>query len=70
MKQSGRPLERYVEGFLELSHRVSWPDAALIVCFRVGLDRDTIRYSEHACYYFPLVESINLILYLNGSNFE
>ncbi|ROI16625.1 hypothetical protein DPX16_22602 [Anabarilius grahami] len=35
----------------------------------MGLDEDMIRYSEPACL-FSLVESINLILFLNGSDFE
>ncbi|XP_048021312.1 uncharacterized protein LOC125252223 [Megalobrama amblycephala] len=35
----------------------------------MGLDEDTIRYCEHTCY-LSLVESINLVLYLNGSDFE
>lgn len=58
-----------MEEFLELSHQVSWPDNSISVSFRMGLDGDTIGYSDPACY-FSLVESINLILYLNGSNFE
>ncbi|ROL44637.1 hypothetical protein DPX16_18348 [Anabarilius grahami] len=32
LRQNG-PLERPVEEFLELSHRMNWPDASLIVCF-------------------------------------
>jgi len=69
LRQSGRPLERYVEEFSELSCQVGWPDASLSACFLMGLDEDTIRNSEPACY-FSLVESINLVLYLNGSKFE
>ncbi|ROL55314.1 hypothetical protein DPX16_8945 [Anabarilius grahami] len=68
-RQDGRPLERYVEEFIELSYKVSWPDAILNTCFLRGLDEDTIRYFESECL-FSLVESINLILFLNGSEFE
>ncbi|ROL03913.1 hypothetical protein DPX16_23348 [Anabarilius grahami] len=38
-------------------------------CFLRGLDEDTIRFYEPECLY-SLVESINLILFLNGSEFE
>ncbi len=69
LRQSGQSLERYVEEFLELSHQVSWYDVVLGVCFQVGLDEDTIRCDLLTCE-FPLVELINLILYLNGSNLE
>jgi len=69
VKQDGRPLDRYVEEFAELSSKVSWPDALLNSCFLRGLDEDTIRYFEPECL-FSLVESINLILFLNGSEFE
>ncbi len=67
MLQGGRPLERYVEEFLELSYRVSWHDAALGACFQLGLDENTIR-CDLPTYDFPLFELINLVLYLNGSN--
>ncbi|ROL46978.1 hypothetical protein DPX16_20630 [Anabarilius grahami] len=69
LRQDGRPLERYVEEFSELSCLVNWPDALLNACFLMGLDEDMIRYIEPACS-FSLVESINLILFLNGSDFE
>ncbi|ROL41149.1 hypothetical protein DPX16_2649 [Anabarilius grahami] len=69
LQQDGRPLERYVEEFSELSCMVNWPDAPLNACFLKGLDEDMIRYSEPACF-FSLVESINLILFLNVSDFE
>ncbi|ROL54788.1 hypothetical protein DPX16_23772 [Anabarilius grahami] len=69
LRQDGRPLERYMEEFSELSCMVNWPDAPLNACFLKGLDEDMIRYSEPACF-FSLVESINLILFLNGSDFE
>jgi len=69
LKQNGCPLERYVEEFLELSYEVSCPETSLCVYFWMGLDKDTIRYCEPICYFFQ-VESINLILYLNGSSFE
>ncbi|XP_051753394.1 nematocyst expressed protein 3-like [Ctenopharyngodon idella] len=69
LRQDGRPLERYMEEFSELSCLVGWPDAPLNACFLKGLDEDTICYIEPACS-FSLVESINLILFLNGSDFE
>ncbi|ROJ13830.1 hypothetical protein DPX16_19705 [Anabarilius grahami] len=69
LRQGGRPLERYVEEFLEVSNLVSWTDACINVVFLMGLDRDVIRYNEPACN-FSLVDSLNLILSLNGSNFE
>lgn len=62
-------MERYVEEFLKLSYQVSWHDAALCACFQLGLNEETIRYELPACG-FPLVELINLILYLNGFTFE
>ncbi|ROL50938.1 hypothetical protein DPX16_14469 [Anabarilius grahami] len=67
-RQDGRPLRRYVEEFTELAYLVNWPDAPLNACFRAGLDEDTIRFSEPACF-FSLVETINLILFLNYSEF-
>ncbi|KAL0148624.1 hypothetical protein M9458_056064 [Cirrhinus mrigala] len=69
LRQGGRRLERYVEEFLELANQLSWHDAALGACFHLGLDRETIRCNLPVCDY-PLIELINLILYLNGSNFE
>ncbi|ROL46217.1 hypothetical protein DPX16_6251 [Anabarilius grahami] len=68
-RQDGRPLERYVEEFSELAYLVNWPDAPLNSCFLAGIDEDTIRFSKPACF-FSLVENINLILFLNGSDFE
>ncbi|ROK15699.1 hypothetical protein DPX16_10003 [Anabarilius grahami] len=61
-------LERYVEEFTELAYLANWPDAPLNACFLAGLDEGKIRFSEPACF-FPLVEAINLILFLNGSDF-
>ncbi len=55
--------------FLELSNRVSWHDAALGACFQLGLDYGTIR-CDLPMGDFPLIELINLILFLNGSDFE
>ncbi|ROL50844.1 Opioid growth factor receptor [Anabarilius grahami] len=69
LRQGGRPLERYVEEFLEVSNLVSWTDACINVVFLMGLDKDVIRYNEPACN-FSLVDSLNSILLLNGSNFE
>ncbi|XP_067243657.1 uncharacterized protein [Chanodichthys erythropterus] len=69
LRQSGRPLERYVEEFLEVSYLVSWTDACLNAVFLMGLDKDVICYNEPACN-FSLVNSLNIILLLNGSNFE
>ncbi len=68
LRQAGRKLERYVEDFIELVHQLSWPDAALVACFQLGLDSETI-HCELPVYEFPLVELINLILFLNRSNF-
>ncbi len=67
--QAGRRLERYVEDFLELANQLSWPDTALGACFQLGLDSEMIC-CELPVYDFPLIEMINLILYLNGSNYE
>ncbi|XP_051719339.1 uncharacterized protein LOC127495915 [Ctenopharyngodon idella] len=67
-RQDGRSLERYVEEFVELAYLANWPDACLNACFLAGLDEDTIRFKEPACY-FSLVEAINLILFLNCSDF-
>ncbi|XP_073701254.1 interleukin-1 receptor type 1 [Garra rufa] len=69
LRQGGRELERYVEDFLELSHQVGWPDASLGAVFIMGLDDETIHCDLPACN-FPLIELVNLILCLNGSNFE
>ncbi len=55
--------------FLELSNRVSWHDAALGACFQLGLDETTIR-CDLSVSDFPLIELINLVLYLNGSDWE
>ncbi len=68
LRQMGRLLERYVEEFIELSYWVSWHDAALGHVFRwVWMRIQSVAIS--LCD-FPLVELINLALYLNGSNFE
>ncbi|KAL0168329.1 hypothetical protein M9458_036551 [Cirrhinus mrigala] len=69
LRQGGRMLERYVEEFLKLANQLSWHDTALGACFHLGLDRETICCDLPVCDY-PLIEQINLILYLNGSNFE
>ncbi len=69
LRQGGRLLERYVGEFLELSNRVSWHDAALGACFQLGLDETTIR-CDLPVSDFPLIELINLVLYLNGSDWE
>ncbi len=69
LRQVGRKLERYVEDFLKIVHQLSWPDAALGACFLLGLDSDTIR-CELTVSDFPLIALIDLILYLNGYNFE
>ncbi|KAL0173905.1 hypothetical protein M9458_029873, partial [Cirrhinus mrigala] len=62
-------LERYVEEFLELANQLSWHDAALGACFQLGVDHETIPCDLPVCEY-PLIELINLVLYLKGSNFE
>ncbi|KAI2646373.1 Streptococcal surface protein A [Labeo rohita] len=69
LRQGGRELERYVEEFIELSHQVGWHEASLGAVFVLGLDDETIRCDLPTCS-FPLIELINLILYLNGSDFE
>ncbi|KAI2647248.1 Titin [Labeo rohita] len=67
--QGSRRLERYVEEFLKLANQLNWHNAALGVCFQLGLDNETIRCDLPVCEY-PLIELINLVRYLNGSNFE
>ncbi|KAL0193907.1 hypothetical protein M9458_012203 [Cirrhinus mrigala] len=69
LRQDGRELERYVEEFIELSHQVGWHETSLGAVFVLGLDDETIRCELPTCS-FPLIELINLILYLNGSDFE
>ncbi len=69
LRQSGLRLERYVEEFLELSNRVSWHEAALGACFLLGLDDEVIR-CDLPVSDFPLIELINLIFFLNGSDEE
>ncbi len=59
----------YVEEFFELSNRVSWHDSALSACFQLGLDDETIHCDLPTCD-FPLIKLINLVLYLNASDFE
>ncbi|XP_051761703.1 uncharacterized protein LOC127518723 [Ctenopharyngodon idella] len=66
--QEGRSLERYVEEFVELAYVTNWPDACLNALFLEGLDESTIRFDEPADH-LSLVDTINLILYLNGSKF-
>ncbi|KAL0148982.1 hypothetical protein M9458_055786, partial [Cirrhinus mrigala] len=56
LRQGGRHLEKYAAEFIELSHQM-------------GLDENIIRCSFPVCD-FSLIELINLILYLNGSNIE
>ncbi|KAL0194638.1 hypothetical protein M9458_008210, partial [Cirrhinus mrigala] len=69
LRQGGRKLERYVEDFLKLANLLSWHDAALGACFQLGLDDETIRCDFPVCEY-PLIKLINLVLYLNGFDFE
>ncbi len=69
LRQGGRRLERYVEEFLKLSSRVSWHDVSLGACFHLGLDVKAIR-CELPTGNYPLIEIINLVLFLNGSDRE
>ncbi len=69
LRQDGLNLERYVEEFLELSNRVSWHDVSLGACFHLRLNDKTIRGELHSGSY-PLIELINLVLFLNGSDWE
>ncbi|ROL46863.1 hypothetical protein DPX16_20515 [Anabarilius grahami] len=66
--QDGRSLERYVEDFVELAFLTNWSDACLNTLFLEGLDESTIRFDEPDDY-VSLNDTINLILYLNGSDF-
>ncbi|ROL47653.1 hypothetical protein DPX16_13368 [Anabarilius grahami] len=66
--QVGRSLERYMEEFVELAYLTDWSEAHLIALFLDGLDEDTIRFYEPDDY-VSLTDTINLILYLNGSKF-
>ncbi len=56
-----------MEEFLEISNRMSWHEAALGACFLLGLDDEVIR-CDLPVSDFPLIELINLILFLNGSD--
>ncbi len=67
--QDGRGLVRYVEDFLELTNQVSWIDASLYVCFRLGLDDDIISCDRSTCS-FSLIKLIHLVLFLNDVNLE
>ncbi len=58
-----------MEEFLEISNRMSWHEAALGACFLLGLDDEVIR-CDLPVSDFPLIELINLILFLIGSNEE
>ncbi len=58
-----------MEEFLEISNRMSWHEAALGACFLLGLDDEVIR-CDLPVSDFPLIELINLILFLNGSDEE
>ncbi|RXN20289.1 vegetative cell wall gp1-like isoform X4 [Labeo rohita] len=69
LRQDGRSLERYVGDFLELANQLRWHDAALGFVFQMGLDEDMIRCDLPVCNY-PLIELINVVLYLNGSDLE
>ncbi len=69
LRQGGLGLERYVEEFLEISNRMSWHEAALGACFLLGLDDEVIR-CDLPVSDFPLIELINLILFLNCSDEE
>ncbi len=69
LRQGSLRLERYVEQFLEISNWMSWHDAALGACFLLGLDDEMIR-CDLPIGDFPLIELINLVLFLNGSDFE
>ncbi len=58
-----------MEEFLELSNRGSWHDASLGACFHLGLDVKTI-HCELPTSNYSLIELINLVLFLNGSDRE
>ncbi|ROL47112.1 hypothetical protein DPX16_18910 [Anabarilius grahami] len=66
--QDGCSLERYVEEFVELAFLTNWSDACLNTLFLEGLDECTIRFDEPDDY-DSLNDTVNLILYLNGSKF-
>ncbi len=67
LQQGGRPLERYVGEFLEVSNQVSWHNATLCACYQLRLDEITIRF-DLPVRDFHLIELIHLVLYLNGSD--
>ncbi len=69
LRQGGLRLERYVKVFLDLSNQVSSHDAALGVCFQLGLNDKNI-HCDIPVGEIPLIELINLILFLNDSDFE
>ncbi|KAL0175491.1 hypothetical protein M9458_027821, partial [Cirrhinus mrigala] len=69
MKAEEALLERYVEEFLELANQLSCHDNASGACFQLGLDDETIRCDLPVCEY-PLIELIDVVLYVNGSDFE
>ncbi|KAL0198936.1 hypothetical protein M9458_007476, partial [Cirrhinus mrigala] len=69
LRQGGKRLDQYVGEFLELANQLSWHDAALGACFLMGLDEDIIRCDLPACDY-SLIELVNVVFYLNGSDFE
>ncbi len=58
-----------MEDFLELSDQLSWHDATLGECFQLELDNRMIRCDFPANDY-PLIELIDLIIFLNNSKFE
>ncbi|KAL0148890.1 hypothetical protein M9458_055805 [Cirrhinus mrigala] len=70
IRRAGRPLEQYVEEFLDVCHLVSWNDPMINTCFLMGLNDDQLQCSisfEDRCK--PVAEFINLVLARSHSNF-
>ncbi len=61
LQQDGRDLVENVEEFIELYNQVSWIDASLGVCFRLGLDDDVISCDLPTCS-FSLIELVNHVI--------
>ncbi len=67
--QDGRPIEFYVEEFLQLAHQVPWNDGTLKAVFWSGLDDQLFLQAPAATTPGSLAQYIDHVLLLAGSSF-
>ncbi|XDV35939.1 hypothetical protein PO909_005801 [Leuciscus waleckii] len=66
--QDGRPIEEYMQDFLEISNQVNWTDDVLVKVFRLGLD-DPLHQPASAVRPESFAQYLDCVLLLSGSAF-